>query len=49
MKGGKQTFAAVTCGKNQYEPFGQLRCLTPNESFWCDTAAGKTFSVLEGF
>lgn len=29
-------------------PFGQLRCLTPNESFWSDKAAGKTFSILEG-
>jgi hypothetical protein len=30
-------------------PFGQLRCLTQNVSFWSNKAAGKTFSVLEGF
>jgi hypothetical protein len=35
--------------KTNSGPFGQLRCLRQNVSFWSDTAAGKTFSVLEGF
>jgi hypothetical protein len=34
--------------KTNNGPFGQLRHLTPNESFWSNKAAGKTFSVLEG-
>jgi hypothetical protein len=35
--------------KTNNGPFGQLRCLRQNVSFWSDKAAGKTFSVLEGF
>ena len=35
--------------KTNNGPFGQLRRLTQNESFWSDKVAGKTFSVLESF